>query len=409
MSDFDDLKESLSARKAQHLYRTRRLLAGPQQPLQQVDGQSILSFCSNDYLGLANHPNVKKAATEAITEFGVGSGASHLVNGHSELHHKLELALAEFTGRDRAVLFSTGFMANLGTVSALVGRGDAVIQDKWNHASLIDAGLSSGAKFKRYQHCDMPSLVRQIESVDAKRKLIVTDGVFSMDGDIAPLDQMASIAEQTNACLMIDDAHGLGVLGDTGAGSAEYFGLDQTRLPVLMGTLGKACGTFGAFVAGSEAMVETLIQNARSYIYTTALPPAVAAASLASLEIIKHESWRREHLNNMISMLRAGVEKIGFTLMPSSTPIQPVLIGEEALALSISRQLEARGLLVTAIRPPTVPEKTSRLRITLSASHTEIQVKQLLEALSDIFQGLSEQDLESLDAARARVSLDEIS
>lgn len=392
MADFDGLSESLNARKTQHLYRSRRLLGSAQQPEQQVDGKSVLSFCSNDYLGLANHPVVKKAFIDAASEYGVGSGASHLVNGHSQLHHELELKLAELTGRDRAVLFSTGFMANIGTISALVGRGDAVIQDKWNHASLIDAGLASGAKFKRYPHCDLNGLERQLNSCsEARRKLIVTDGVFSMDGDIAPLDCIADIADAHNACLMIDDAHGLGVLGATGAGSAELFNLSQERLPVLMGTLGKACGSFGAFVAGSEELVETLIQQARSYIYTTALPPAVAAASLASLKLIQTEAWRRDKLQNLIAQLRVGIESIGFPLMRSETAIQPILVGDAALALDISQQLEQRGLLVTAIRPPTVPEGTSRLRITLSADHSSDQIELLLSALQDIYQQLSDE------------------
>ncbi|MFC3153521.1 8-amino-7-oxononanoate synthase [Litoribrevibacter euphylliae] len=392
MADFDGLSESLNARKTQHLYRSRRLLGSAQQPEQQVDGKSVLSFCSNDYLGLANHPEVKKAFIEAASEYGVGSGASHLVNGHSQLHHELELKLAELTGRDRAVLFSTGFMANIGTISALVGRGDAVIQDKWNHASLIDAGLASGAKFKRYPHCDLNGLERQLNSCsEARRKLVVTDGVFSMDGDIAPLDRIADIADAHNACLMIDDAHGLGVLGATGAGSAELFNLSQERLPVLMGTLGKACGSFGAFVAGSEELVETLIQQARSYIYTTALPPAVAAASLASLKLIQTEAWRRDKLQILIAQLRGGIESIGFPLMRSETAIQPILVGDAALALDISQQLEQRGLLVTAIRPPTVPEGTSRLRITLSADHSSDQIELLLSALQDIYQQLSDE------------------
>jgi 8-amino-7-oxononanoate synthase len=404
MADFDGLADSLTLRKSQSLYRSRRLLNGPQQPEQTIDGQAVVSFCSNDYLGLANHPSVKQAFIDAAQTFGVGSGASHLVNGHSHLHHELELALAEFTGRERAVLFSTGFMANQGTISALVGRGDAVLEDKWNHASLIDAGLASGAKFKRYRHCDIDSLERQLASCsESKRKLIVTDSVFSMDGDLAPLDTLSEMAEANNACLMIDDAHGFGVLGETGAGAAEFFQLSQSQLPVLMGTLGKACGTFGAFVAGSEVLVETLIQQARSYIYTTALPPAVAAASLASLALIREESWRQDRLKQLIDRLRTGIQAIGFPIMPSNTPIQPVLIGDAALALSISQALETRGLLVTAIRPPTVPEGTSRLRITLSAEHTDQQLDQLLDALADSYQQLTDEDLEQMALAVERL------
>jgi 8-amino-7-oxononanoate synthase len=404
MADFDGLRASLDERKQRHLYRSRRLLSSPQQPYQQVDGDSVLSFCSNDYLGLANHPKVKDAFIQAVNEFGVGSGASHLVNGHSEMHHRLELALAEFTGRDRAVLFSTGYMANLGAISALVGRGDAVFEDKWNHASLIDAGLACGATFKRYQHNDVASLSRQLESVSVKRKLIVTDGVFSMDGDIAPLEDIADLAEHHDACLMIDDAHGLGVLGNSGAGCAELFNLDQSRLPVLMGTLGKALGTFGAFVAGSEEVVETLIQHARSYVYTTALPPAVAAASIASLEVVQSEPERRDILTQLIALFREGVDRIGFPLMPSSTPIQPIVVGSEALALKISSYLESQGLLVTAIRPPTVPKGTSRLRVTLSAAHTAEDISQLLTVLHQAYCQLSEQDLDELSQAKDRLA-----
>ena len=368
---------------------SRRVISSAQTPQQTVSGRKVLSFCSNDYLGLANHPDVKNAFISAVEEYGVGSGASHLVNGHSELHHQLELALAEFTGRDRAVLFSTGYMANLGAISALVSKGDTVIEDRWNHASLIDAGLNSGASFKRYQHNDMASLERQLASAGSGRKLIVADGVFSMDGDLAPLNEVSLLAEEYNAYLMVDDAHGLGTLGETGAGVAEHFGLDQDKLPVLMGTLGKAFGTFGAFVAGSEEVVETLIQHARTYIYTTALPPAVAAATLASLNIIRNERSRREHLTQLIRRFKSGVDAIGFCLMSSGTAIQPIIIGSERLALEISRKLESRGLLITAIRPPTVPKGTSRLRVTLSASHTLQQLNVLLAALSDIYNELS--------------------
>ena len=381
MPDFDDLQQSLELRKSQNLYRVRRTLETAQQPNQRIDGRSLLSFCSNDYLGLANHPKVKEAFIQAANIFGVGSGAAHLVNGHSSLHQELEIALAEFTGREQAVLFSTGYMANLGAISALVGRGDAVFEDRWNHASLIDAGLSSGAVFKRYQHNKVASLERQLASSEASRKLIVTDGVFSMDGDLAPLDEIVAIAEKYNASLMVDDAHGFGILGDTGAGIAEHFGLSQQQLPVLMGTLGKAVGSFGAFIAGSSCMVDTLIQQARPYIYTTAIPPAVAAASIASLRLIRQESWRRSHLDKLICYFKEEASNLGLALMPSDTAIQPIIIGEADKALDMSRILEQKGLLVAAIRPPTVPKGTSRLRVTFSAAHTFEQVDQLLDGL----------------------------
>lgn len=381
MADFDDLSKQLELRKSQSLYRSRKCLESAQRPLQRVDGQDVLSFCSNDYLGLANHPKLKEAAVRAINQFGVGSGASHLVNGHSTLHHTLEEKLAEFTGRDRAVLFSTGYMANLGTIAALVGKGDAVLEDRWNHASLLDGGLQSGARFKRYQHNDVQSLERLLAKTEANRRLIVTDGVFSMDGDIAPLTEIAALAEQYNACLMVDDAHGFGVLGDKGYGTAEVLGLDQHKLPVLMATLGKGAGSFGAFVAGSNELIETLIQLARPYIYTTALPPAVAATTIASLDVIAEEAWRRDHLKSLIGYFKTEAALANIELMPSDTPIQPIVVGDAQKALDISAALQDQGVMVTAIRPPTVPEGTSRLRVTFSAEHTFEHLDKLLEAL----------------------------
>lgn len=381
MADFDDLSKQLELRKSQSLYRSRKCLESAQRPLQRVDGQDVLSFCSNDYLGLANHPKLKEAAVRAIHQFGVGSGASHLVNGHSTLHHTLEEKLAEFTGRDRAVLFSTGYMANLGTIAALVGKGDAVLEDRWNHASLLDGGLQSGARFKRYQHNDVQSLERLLAKTEANRRLIVTDGVFSMDGDIAPLTEIAALAEQYNACLMVDDAHGFGVLGDKGYGTAEVLGLDQHKLPVLMATLGKGAGSFGAFVAGSNELIETLIQLARPYIYTTALPPAVAATTIASLDVIAEEAWRRDHLKSLIGYFKTEAVLANIELMPSDTPIQPIVVGDAQKALDISAALQDQSVMVTAIRPPTVPEGTSRLRVTFSAEHTFEHLDKLLEAL----------------------------
>lgn len=385
------LSQQLAERRAANLYRVRRELETAQQPELRVDGQSYLAFCSNDYLGLANHPQVIEAFTDAARRYGVGSGASHLVCGHSSEHHALEQELAAFTGRERALLFSTGYMANVGTINALVGAGDGVFEDKLNHASLLDGGLTSGAQFTRFLHADVDQLSRKLARSPAQKKLVVVDGVFSMDGDIAPLDRIAKVCEEQRAWLMVDDAHGLGVLGETGGGAAEYFGLNQTRLPVLMGTLGKSFGTFGAFIAGSEALVETLIQLTRTYIYTTALPPAVAAATRASLRLVQTEGWRRQHLQTLIQQFRAGVANIGLTLMQSETPIQPILLGDAATALRWSEKLAERGLWVAAIRPPTVPAGSARLRITLSASHSESQVDRLLNALADIAR--SERDL----------------
>lgn len=378
------LQPALDERRAQHLYRTRRLVESASAPRIIVDGKPCLAFCSNDYLGLANHPDVIAALQRAATEYGVGSGASHLVCGHTALHHRLEEALAEFTSRPRALLFSTGYMANLGVVTALLGNGDFVFEDKLNHASLLDAGLLSGARFQRFLHNDVASLEQRLRRVEGGRKLIAVDGVFSMDGDCAPLPELAALAARHGAWLMVDDAHGFGVLGACGAGCAEHFDLGIDQLPILMGTLGKALGSFGAFVAGSDALIETLIQFARPYIYTTALPPAIAAATLESLALLTRESWRREHLRDLIRYFRRGAGQLGLPLCDSETAIQPLLIGDADAALRWSAGLAERGILVGAIRPPTVPANSSRLRITLSAAHTEAQVDQLLDALAGI-------------------------
>lgn len=377
----------LAERRAAHLYRTRKLLQSPQQPEVVLDGKKYLAFCSNDYLGLANHPDVVAAFTTAAGRYGVGSGASHLVAGHGNEHHALEEELAAFTGRDRALLFSTGYMANMGAITALVGQGDAVFEDRLNHASLLDAGLLSGARFQRFLHNDLENLRLRLAKSDAVRKLIVVDGVFSMDGDCAPLPELAVLAQAHQAWLMVDDAHGFGCLGKNGAGSVAHFDLTQAQVPILMGTLGKAAGSFGAFVAGSETLVESLIQLARPYIYTTAMPPAVAAAARASLRIIQAEQWRRDHLQHLITRFRRGAAELGLQLMDSFSPIQPLVIGSEAKTLAIAEQLATRGILIIAIRPPTVAAGSSRLRITLSAQHTPAQVDQLLAALADITSG----------------------
>lgn len=383
----DALKPVLTERRGQQLYRERKIVESAQGAEVIVDGKQYLNFCSNDYLGLADHPAIIAALKKAADEYGVGSGASHLVCGHTALHHQLEEALAEFTGRPRALLFSTGYMANLGVVNALLDKTDVVFEDKLNHASLLDAGLLSGARFQRFLHSDIDNLRSRLARADEEnkqsaRKLICVDGVFSMDGDLAPLPELVALAEQYNAWLMVDDAHGFGVLGARGAGSAEHFNLDQAQLPILMGTLGKACGTFGAFIAGSETLIETLIQFARTYIYTTALPAAVAAATLQSLKIIRSETWRREHLNNLIARFRRGAAQLDLQLMNSSSAIQPLLVGDVAHAVALSDKLATQGLWINAIRPPTVPAGTARLRITLSAAHSEAQVDRLLDALS---------------------------
>jgi len=379
-----DLAAELEKRRQQGLYRSRRIHEGPQAPVMSIDGRTVLSFCSNDYLGLANHPEVVRAFQSAANEYGVGAGAAHLVNGHSRVHHELEDALAEFTGRERALLFSTGYMANLGVASSLLGRGDAVLEDRLNHASLIDAGLLSGARLQRYIHADVTSLESKLGIDTGRECLVMTDGVFSMDGDIAPLPELAALASKHEAWFMVDDAHGIGVLGERGRGSLERFGLSQAEVPILMGTLGKALGTAGAFVAGSEDLVEYLIQSARTYIYTTAMPAAVAAATLASLRLVDSEGWRREKLQTLITRFRTGIEQLGLELMPSSTPIQPLVVGDAGQAVAMSEALLKCDILVTAIRPPTVPQGTARLRFTFSAEHTEDQVDQLLYGLSQL-------------------------
>jgi 8-amino-7-oxononanoate synthase len=380
----DVLQVALAERRAQRLYRTRRVVGSAPGPQLIVDGRRCLAFCSNDYLGLANHPEVVDAFQRAAADYGVGSSASHLVCGHTALHHQLEEALAEFTGRPRALLFSTGYMANLGVATALLGKTDFIFEDKLNHASLLDGGLLSGARFQRFLHNDLASLEQRLARAGEGRRLIAVDGVFSMDGDCAPLPELAAVAARHDAWLMVDDAHGFGVLGARGGGCAEHFDLDSTQLPILMGTLGKAIGTFGAFVAGSEALIETLVQFARPYIYTTALPPAVAAATLQSLALVAREGWRREHLRDLVERFRRGAAQLGLQLCPSATAIQPLIIGDAGAALRWSEQLAERGILVGAIRPPTVPANSSRLRITLSAAHTAEQVDLLLEALADI-------------------------
>lgn len=375
------LTAQLVEREQAALYRRRQVLESPQGVEVSLGGRRYLNFSSNDYLGLANHPQVIKALVDGAQQWGVGSGAAHLITGHSVPHHALEEELADFTGRPRALLFSTGYMANLGTVSALLGRGDTVFEDRLNHASLIDAGILSRARLQRYHHADATDLLTRLQSHQRGNKLVVTDGVFSMDGDLAPLPRLAATCQHADAWLMVDDAHGLGTIGAEGRGCLEHFMLDATSVPILVGTLGKAFGTFGAFVAGSEALIESLIQQARSYIYTTALPPAVAEATRASLRLVKTENWRREKLQALVQRFRQGASELGLPLMPSFTPIQPLLVGDATQALRISRHLREQGFLISAIRPPTVPVGTARLRITFSAAHEEQHVDRLLTAL----------------------------
>ena len=379
----EDLVAKLDARRTQGLYRQRQTLGSPQGVRVRVGDETLLSFCSNDYLGLANDPRIVSAFCVAANEHGVGAGASHLITGHSAVHGALEEELAEFVGAPRALLFSTGYMANLGVVTALTDRHSVIFEDKLNHASLIDAARLTRAEVRRYPHVDTGRLADMLAGApDAK--LITTDSVFSMDGDVAPLSELRELAQRYGARLLVDDAHGFGVLGSDGRGSCADQGIAIAAPLTLMGTLGKAFGVFGAFVAAEEAVIETLIQYARTYIYTTALPPAVAAAVRESLRIVRAEPWRREHVQTLIRRFVEGAQVLRLRLTNTTTPIQPVLLGDAEAAVAASQRLRARGILVPAIRPPTVPLGTSRLRITFSAGHQATDVDQLLDGLATV-------------------------
>lgn len=384
MAVFDRrLQAVLESRRAAELYRQRLVLESPQGSRVRWQGRDYLNFSSNDYLGLAGDSRLVESLHRAARKYGVGSGASHLVCGHSEAHAQLEQALAEATGRPRALLMGSGYAANTGVLQALLQPGDTVLQDRLNHASLLDGGLHSGARLRRFAHNDCADLARKLVASQGPT-LVAVDGVFSMDGDCAPLVELAALCRQHDAWLMVDDAHGFGVLGERGSGTVAAAGLSGDDVPVLMATLGKALGTAGAFVAGSETLIEALIQTTRKYIYTTAMPPALAAASLTALRLAQEESWRREHLQHLIALFRTGAAERGLPLMPSRTPIQPLLVGEPGSALRLSESLRERGFLVSAIRPPTVPAGTARLRITLTAAHEAGQLEQLLDALTEL-------------------------
>lgn len=380
---FAALQKELDERAAQGLLRQRRTLDTPQTPHIIVDGKPYLAFSSNDYLGLANHPQLIAALQQGAVDWGVGAGAAHLVNGHFTPHHQLEQALAAFVGKPAALLFSTGFMANLGVVQALVGKDDTVFADKLNHASLNDAMLLSRATVQRYRHGDMVHLAGLLEKRAGGRKLVITDAVFSMDGDLAPLPELLALCERHDAWLLVDDAHGFGVLGQQGRGSISHYGLESPRI-ILMGTLGKAAGVSGAFVAAEQVVVDTLVNQARSYVYTTASPPALSVALLSSLQLMEQGDALRAHLRNLVEKLRTGLGDLPWKLMASDTAIQPLLIGDNKQALALSAGLREHGIWVAAIRPPTVPQGTARLRITLSAAHTEADVQRLIEALHEL-------------------------
>ncbi|MFZ8986029.1 MAG: 8-amino-7-oxononanoate synthase [Steroidobacteraceae bacterium] len=380
-----DPAAGLAALEAAGLRRRRRVVEpGHRAGTLKVDGLELVDFSSNDYLGLARDSRLAEAMADSARRDGAGSGASHLVTGHRSAHHALEERLAAWCGREQALLFSTGYMANLGLASALVGSGDRVLEDRLNHASLLDAGLLSRARFARYAHADSAALERRLERPAGGRTLVLTDGVFSMDGDVAPLPGLAAACRRHDALLAVDDAHGLGVIGPTGRGSLEQHGLGQQDVPLLVGTLGKAFGSFGAFVAGPAPLIDWLIQRARTYLYTTALPPPVAATTLAALDLADQESWRRERCLALTQRFRAGALRAGLALTPSVTPIQPVIVGDATATLAASAALQERGFLVVAIRPPTVPLGSARLRVTLSAALDEADVDGLVAALAEV-------------------------
>lgn len=376
------LAQAQAERMTQSLLRRLQRIDAVDGARIEVDGRVLLNFASNDYLGLAGHPALRAALANAVARWGVGATAAHLLGGHRAEHAALEDALAQWTGRERALLFSTGYMANLGVVTALLGTGDVCVEDKLDHASLIDAARLSGATLARYVHADVASARRQLAAHAGAPALLATDGVFSMDGDVAPLRELAALCRETGVTLFVDDAHGFGVLGTDGAGSVAEAGLGQHDVPVLMATLGKALGVAGAFVAGSAALIDGLVQFARSHVYTTAMPPALAAAALAAIGVARHEGWRRDKLAQLIVHFRRGAAERGIDLLDSRTPIQPVRVGDSDAALRVAAALEVRGFFVPAIRPPTVPAGQARLRITLSAIHSECDVERLLDALA---------------------------
>ena len=381
LSLLEDLQAELDRRKVEGLLRQRRLLDSPQAEYIVANGKKYLSFCSNDYLGLANHPSLIAAMQAAADDSGVGSGASNLITGHHRYHDELEKKLAKFVDMPAALLFSTGYMANIGVLGALVGRGDAIFADKLNHACLNDGGYYSLADFKRFAHNDVVALEKLLKSSTAKQKIIAVDAVFSMDGDIAPIPDYLRLCEQYDAYLYVDDAHGFGVLGEHGKGCLSHFNIKSPRI-IMMATLGKAAGVAGAFVAGEQVVIDYLIQKARSYVYSTPAPPALSATLIQSVTLIEQGDDLRAHLQHLIATLKANLQLKNWVLMPSYTAVQPLVIGNNHAAVSLSEHLQKLGFLVPAIRPPTVPKNTARLRISLSAAHSEQDVIKLASALN---------------------------
>ncbi len=376
-----NFRQDLQQRKSQGLYRSRKILNSPQGREIILNDKRVLNFCSNDYLGLANHPQVVQSFIKATQQYGVGSGAAHLVNGHTKAHHALEEELADFCGYPRALLFSTGYMANLGVAQSLCTKKDSIIEDKLNHASLLDAASISNARLLRYLHKDYQSLANKLARCDDGEKLVTSDSVFSMDGDEADIAAMVAQCKKYDATLMLDDAHGFGVLGHQGRGSLWHQQVKTDDVPVYMATLGKAMGAAGAFVAGSEDLIETLIQTARCYVYTTAMPAAIAEAARISLQLLQQEDWRQQALIGNIALFKNLAKDAGLNVLESNTAIQPVMIGGSKRALEVSDGLLSKGLHVAAIRPPTVAENTARLRVTLRADHTPEDIAQLVDGI----------------------------
>ena len=375
-----NLSFQLAELDAQKLLRKRRVVTSSQSTRLVVDGKIYLSFCSNDYLGLANHPALTEALISGARDYGAGAGASHLISGHMRAHEELEIALAEFVGLPRALYFSTGYMANTGVIPALAGHGDAIFSDALNHACIIDGARLSRADVQVFPHANTTELAHLLDASRAARKLVVSDAVFSMDGDIAPVTELVALCERHDAWLLLDDAHGFGVLGASGRGVLEHFDIHSPNV-VYMGTLGKAAGVSGAFVAGQPDVIEWLVQRARTYVFSTASPPALAVALMESLRIIERESWRREQLQTLAARLRSELASLPWTLLPSQTAIQPLIIGENAAALKVMARLQEMHIWAPAIRPPTVPVGTARLRISLSAAHTSDDIDRLVDGL----------------------------
>jgi 8-amino-7-oxononanoate synthase len=379
MSGFD-FEHELDSLREQSLLRRRKVSDSACEPEVIVDGKPVLAFCSNDYLGLAAAPEIADALSTAAQQHGVGSGASHLISGHHRLHEQLETRLAEFSGLARTLTFSTGYMANMAVIATLAGRGDAVFSDALNHASLIDACRLSRAEIHKYPHCDVEALADQLAQSNAPRKLVVTDAVFSMDGDLAPLPELIDLCERYDALMVVDDAHGFGVLGTNGRGVLSHFGIASPRI-VYMGTLGKSAGVAGAFVGGSTNLIEWLLQKGRTYIFTTAAPPPLAAALIKAIELVEHGNQKRAHLQTIIERFRTKLQTSRWKLLDSQTPIQPLVIGGNDETLQVAEKLMNEALWVPAIRPPTVQAGSSRLRISFSAAHTEAHVDRLVDAL----------------------------